>query len=137
MELNRWEDLSRRIFVPFHDGIISQFEGYEDLEELDWKSYRNRYGDIGRLDRILEAEGDTPNRYRLSKQADVLMLFYLLSPGELTELSAVSAIRSTRSETSLVTLSTTRHAPRTARRCPAWSIPGSWLVLTGLGPGIA
>ena len=86
MELNRWEDLSRRIFVPFHDGIISQFEGYEDLEELDWKSYRNRYGDIGRLDRILEAEGDTPNRYRLSKQADVLMLFYLLSPGELTEL---------------------------------------------------
>ncbi len=85
-ELNRWGDLSRRIFVPFHDGIISQFEGYEDLEELDWQGYRNRYGDIGRLDRILEAEGDTPNRYRLSKQADVLMLFYLLSPGELTEL---------------------------------------------------
>ena len=25
------------MFVPFHDdGIISQFEGYEDLEELDW-----------------------------------------------------------------------------------------------------
>jgi alpha,alpha-trehalase len=85
-ELGRWEDLSRRIFVPFHDGVISQFEGYEDLEELDWKDYRSRYGDIGRLDRILEAEGDTPNRYRLSKQADVLMLFYLLSPGELTEL---------------------------------------------------
>ena len=85
-ELGRWEGLSRRIFVPFHDGVISQFEGYEDLEELDWKDYRSRYGDIGRLDRILEAEGDTPNRYRLSKQADVLMLFYLLSPGELTEL---------------------------------------------------
>ncbi len=85
-ELGRWEDLSRRIFVPFHDGFISQFEGYEDLEELDWQSYRDRYGDIGRLDRILEAEGDTPNRYRLSKQADVLMLFYLLSAGELTEL---------------------------------------------------
>ena len=85
-ELGRWEDLSRKIFVPFHDGVISQFEGYEDLEELDWQSYRNRYGDIGRLDRILEAEGDTPNRYRLSKQADVLMLFYLLSPEELTEL---------------------------------------------------
>jgi trehalose 6-phosphate phosphatase len=26
----------RRMFVPFHDdGIISQFEGYEQLEELD------------------------------------------------------------------------------------------------------
>ena len=85
-EAGRWEDLSRRIFVPFHDGVISQFEGYEDLEELDWEDYRSRYGDIGRLDRILEAEGDTPNRYRLSKQADVLMLFYLLSPEELTEL---------------------------------------------------
>ncbi len=85
-EVGRWEDLSRRIFVPFHDGVISQFEGYEDLEELDWQDYRSRYGDIGRLDRILEAEGDTPNRYRLSKQADVLMLFYLLSPEELTEL---------------------------------------------------
>ena len=85
-EMGRWEDLSRRIFVPFHDGVISQFEGYEDLEELDWQDYRSRYGDIGRLDRILEAEGDTPNRYRLSKQADVLMLFYLLSPEELSEL---------------------------------------------------
>jgi len=85
-ELNRWEDLSRRLFVPFHDGVISQFEGYEDLEELEWQDYRSRYGDIGRLDRILEAEGDTPNRYRLSKQADVLMLFYLLSAEELTEL---------------------------------------------------
>ena len=26
------------MFVPFHaDGVISQFEGYEDLEELDWE----------------------------------------------------------------------------------------------------
>ena len=85
-ELTGWDDISRRIFVPFHDSVISQFEGYGELEELDWEGYRKRYGDIGRLDRILEAEGDTPNRYRLSKQADVLMLFYLLSPSELTTL---------------------------------------------------
>src|SRR5678815_3075811 len=75
--------MSRRIFVPFHDGVISQFEGYADLNELDWEAYRDMYGDIGRLDRILEAEGDTTNRYKLSKQADVLMLFYLLSSQEL------------------------------------------------------
>ena len=75
-----------RALAKVSDGVISQFEGYEDLEELDWQDYRSRYGDIRRLDRILEAEGDTPNRYRLSKQADVLMLFYLLSPEELTEL---------------------------------------------------
>jgi trehalose/maltose hydrolase-like predicted phosphorylase len=85
-EVAGWDDLSRRIFVPFHDGVISQFEGYERLDELDWEAYRDRYGDIARLDRILEAEGDTPNRYKLSKQADVLMLFYLLSAQELTAL---------------------------------------------------
>ena len=31
------------------------------------------------LDRILEAEGDSTNNYKVSKQADVLMLFYLFS----------------------------------------------------------
>ena len=86
-ELRRWDDISRRMFVPFHeDGIISQFEGYEKLEEFDWDGYRNRYGDIQRLDRILEAEGDSPNRYKASKQADVLMLFYLFSSEELAAL---------------------------------------------------
>jgi trehalose/maltose hydrolase-like predicted phosphorylase len=86
-ELARWDEISRKMFVPFHDdGIISQFEGYESLEELDWAAYRKRYGDIARLDRILEAEGDTPNRYKLSKQADVLMLFYLFSSEQLSAL---------------------------------------------------
>ncbi len=84
VELERWEDLTRRLFVPFHgDGIISQFAGYDGLEELDWDAYRQRYGDIQRFDRILHAEDDTPNRYKLAKQADVLMLFYLLSADEL------------------------------------------------------
>src|SRR5690606_33637651 len=75
-EITRFEDVARKMYVPFHDGVISQFDGYADLEELDWAGYRERYGDIRRLDRILEAEGDTPNRYKASKQADVLMLFY-------------------------------------------------------------
>ncbi len=86
-ELERWDEVSRHLFVPFHeDGIISQFEGYEALEELDWEAYRQRYGDVQRLDRILEAEGDTPARYKASKQADVLMLFYLFSAEELQQL---------------------------------------------------
>ncbi|WP_083395410.1 trehalose-phosphatase [Rhodococcus koreensis] len=85
-EMARWSDISRRMFVPFHDQVISQFEGYGDLTELDWDRYRERYGDIQRLDRILEAEGDDVNRYRASKQADVLMLFYLLSADELRDL---------------------------------------------------
>ncbi|MCX5316577.1 glycoside hydrolase family 65 protein [Streptomyces sp. NBC_00154] len=82
-ELERWEDISRRLYVPYHRGVISQFAGYGELDELDWAAYRERYGDIRRLDRILEAEGDTVNRYQASKQADVLMLGYLFSPGEL------------------------------------------------------
>ena len=84
-ELALWDTISRRLKVVFHnDGIISQFEGYEDLEELDWDAYRDKYGDIHRLDRILESEGKSPNHYKLSKQADVLMLFYLFSAEELT-----------------------------------------------------
>ncbi|WP_411141991.1 glycoside hydrolase family 65 protein [Streptomyces sp. x-80] len=82
-ERERWEDIAHRLHVPHHRGVISQFAGYGDLAELDWEGYRKRYGDIRRLDRILEAEDDTPNRYQASKQADVLMLGYLFSPAEL------------------------------------------------------
>jgi trehalose/maltose hydrolase-like predicted phosphorylase len=79
--------MSRRMFVPFHgDGIISQFEGYDELEELDWDAYRARYGNIQRLDRILRAEGDDPDRYKIAKQADVVMLFFLFSRDELRPL---------------------------------------------------
>jgi alpha,alpha-trehalase len=85
-EIEAWDEVSRTLTVPFHDGVISQFEGYEELEEFDWDGYREKYGDIRRLDRILHAEGDTPNRYKVSKQADVLMLFYLLSEERLSEL---------------------------------------------------
>jgi alpha,alpha-trehalase len=86
-ELDRWADITRRIFVPFHgEKIISQFAGYGELEEFDWAGYERRYGDIQRLDRILKAEDDSPNRYKVAKQADVLMLFYLLSAEELHQI---------------------------------------------------
>lgn len=86
-EIRRWEEISRKMYVPFmKSGIISQFEGYEDLEDLDFDKYREKYGDIHRLDRILKAEGDNPNRYKVSKQADVLMLLFLLSAEELESL---------------------------------------------------
>ena len=86
-ELALWQDMSRRMFVPFHeDGIISQFEGWDDLEELDWDAYRAKYGNIQRLDRILRAEGDEPDRYKIAKQADTVMLFFLFSDEELREI---------------------------------------------------
>ncbi len=85
-DLERWEHMTRKMRLAWHDGVLSQFEGYERLKELDWEDYRIRYGNIGRLDRILEAEGDSTNNYRLSKQADVLMLFYLLSEDEISDI---------------------------------------------------
>jgi trehalose/maltose hydrolase-like predicted phosphorylase len=86
-ELAVWQDMSRRMFIPFlGDGIISQFEGYEDLEELDWDAYRAKYGNIQRLDRILRAEGKDPNRYKVTKQADTVMLFFLFRQDELREI---------------------------------------------------
>ncbi|MFO7890942.1 MAG: glycoside hydrolase family 65 protein [bacterium] len=86
-ELEKWEFISKKMFVPFHENdIISQFEGYEKLKEFDWEGYWNKYGNIERLDRILHAEGDSPNHYKAGKQADVLMLFYLFSAEELKEL---------------------------------------------------
>lgn len=86
-ELDLWRNVSRGLRLVFHeDGVISQFEGYDALAEFDWAGYRRKYGDIQRLDRILEGEGDSPNRYKVSKQADVLMLFYLFSAEELAEI---------------------------------------------------
>jgi trehalose/maltose hydrolase-like predicted phosphorylase len=86
-EIHRWHEMSRKMFVPFHgEGIISQFEGYEDLLELDWDGYRSKYPNIQRLDRILRAEGDNPDRYSVSKQADTLMLFFPFSDRELRRL---------------------------------------------------
>jgi len=86
-DLEHWREVSRRMYVPFHeDGVISQFEGYESLQEFDWGRYREKYGSTQRLDRILGAENDTPNRYQVGKQADVLMLFYLFSCEELLDL---------------------------------------------------
>jgi trehalose/maltose hydrolase-like predicted phosphorylase/beta-phosphoglucomutase-like phosphatase (HAD superfamily) len=88
-ELDRWRDITAKMKVVFHaDGVLTQFEGYEDLLEFDWEGYRERYGNIARLDRLLEAEGDSTNRYKLAKQADVLMLLFLLSRTELLELLA-------------------------------------------------
>ncbi|MFH1725670.1 MAG: trehalose-phosphatase [Elusimicrobiota bacterium] len=83
-ELDRWRKITRKMKVVFHNGgIISQYEGFEKLKEFDWDGYRKKYGDIHRLDRILKAEGDSPDNYQVSKQADAAMLFYLLEPREL------------------------------------------------------
>jgi len=88
-ETNRWSEIQTAMTLPITSkGLLEQFEGYDELEELDWDGYRAKYGNIGRMDRILKAEGDSPNRYKLSKQADLCMLFYFLSPPMLREMLA-------------------------------------------------
>jgi trehalose/maltose hydrolase-like predicted phosphorylase len=124
-ELIRFEDVSRKMRLTFHDGVLSQFEGYEKLAELDWAGYRDKYGDIRRLDRILEAEGDTVNRYRASKQADALMLFYLLSAGELEDLLTRLGYDY---DPGLITRTIGYYLPRTSHGSTLSALVHAWLL---------
>ena len=82
-----WDDIVRKMNIVINDqGIISQFDGYFKLKELNWQAYKIKYGNIRRLDRILKAEGKSPNDYKVAKQADVLMIFYLFSFKQAKEL---------------------------------------------------
>ncbi|MBN1622392.1 MAG: glycoside hydrolase family 65 protein [Endomicrobiales bacterium] len=86
-ELIKWDRITRKMNLIINDeGVISQFKGYMKLKELDWEGYRSEYGKIERLDRILKAEGRSPDSYKLSKQADVLMIFYLFSLPEIGDI---------------------------------------------------
>lgn len=88
-ELNKWKEISEKLFLDINtDGIIAQYEGYFDLKELDWKLYKEKYGNIYRMDRILKAEGLTPDEYKVAKQADMLMTFYNLEKSEVDSLLA-------------------------------------------------
>ncbi len=78
-ELEKWDDILQKLnLVISPEGIISQFDGYFDLKELDWDHYRKEYGNIYRMDRILKAEGKSADEYKVAKQADTLMTFYNL-----------------------------------------------------------
>jgi trehalose/maltose hydrolase-like predicted phosphorylase len=83
-ETQSWDRISRALYLPFSgDGVLSQFEGFEHLQPMpaDWL-----HGEKPRLDWWLEARGDSCDRYQVSKQADVLMLFYLFPPAQLQNL---------------------------------------------------
>jgi len=86
-EISRWHTISRNLNIPVSkEGIIEQFEGYFNLKELDWEAYRQNNGNISRLDRILKAEGKSPDDYKLAKQADTLMVFYNLDREVITRI---------------------------------------------------
>jgi trehalose/maltose hydrolase-like predicted phosphorylase/beta-phosphoglucomutase-like phosphatase (HAD superfamily) len=84
--LNRMKDIRTKLCVNIENGILEQFKGYMKLKELDWGLYRKKYKSIKRIDRILKAEGLTPDDYKVAKQPDSLMLYYLLTPGEINSI---------------------------------------------------
>jgi len=86
-DLSKWRGVIEKMTVPMdQNGIIHQFEGYMDLQELDWDEYKKKYGNIHRIDRILKAEGQFSDSYKVAKQADVLMMFYVLNLQELKKI---------------------------------------------------
>ncbi len=86
-EVERWRSIIHKMYVPMsRNGIIHQFEGYMKLKELDWDEYRRKYDNIHRVDRILKAEGLSPDDYKVAKQADVVMIFYVLNYNEIKEI---------------------------------------------------
>ncbi len=86
-EIEKWSDISQKMNLVISDeGIISQYDGYFDLEELDWDYYAKKYENTHRMDRVLKAEGKSPDDYKVAKQADTLMLYYNLSNDKVTEI---------------------------------------------------
>ncbi len=83
-ELNYWKEISHHLNIIIQNGILAQYDGYFDLEELDWDYYKNKYGNIYRMDRLLRAEGKSADNYKVAKQADTLMMFYNLPEKEVT-----------------------------------------------------
>jgi len=140
-ELDHWRDITSKMRVVFHqDGVLAQFEGYEQLQEFDWEGYRARYGNIQRLDRVLEAEGDSTNRYKVSKQADVLMLLLLLSRDGLRELLRNLGYEVTNAQlarTVAYYLDRTAHGSTLSGVVSAWALartdpPQAWRFLLGV-----
>jgi beta-phosphoglucomutase family hydrolase len=86
-ELFHWREIGKKLNIVISpEGILSQYDGYFDLKELDWDGYRAKFGNIYRLDRILKAEGKSADEFKVAKQADTLMIFYNLDPEQVTNM---------------------------------------------------
>ena len=89
LSLTELDQIRKKLKLDINqEGIIAQFEGYFDLKEIDWADYRKKYGNIYRMDRILNAEGKSADDYKVAKQADSLMIFYNLTKDKVSHLLA-------------------------------------------------
>lgn len=83
---NKAQAVSKKLNLEINaQGIVAQFAGYFDLKRLDFAAYQEKYGDIYRIDRILKAEGKTPDAYQVAKQGDFLMAIYVLGAAKTQE----------------------------------------------------
>ena len=83
----RVDDMKHHLALDINeDGIVGQFQGFFELKEFDWDHYREKYGNIYRLDRLLKAEGKSANDYKVTKQADALMAFYNFDKKQIDEI---------------------------------------------------
>lgn len=73
--LQRWTDIIGCLFVPYdpESGLIEQFEGFFDREDVDLTRYEPRSRSMQSLLGV-----EQTNRTQVIKQPDVLMLLYLL-----------------------------------------------------------
>ncbi|MBI9034022.1 MAG: HAD hydrolase-like protein [Bacteroidales bacterium] len=86
-ELNEWLVISRNLnLIISEKNILAQYDGYFELKELDWEYYKEKYGNIYRMDRILKSEGKSADDFKVAKQADTLMTYYNLDNSEITRL---------------------------------------------------
>ena len=74
-ELAHWQDVAANIFIPYDEasGLFTQFEGFFDLQPVDWPRFAAR---TASMQYLLGIEG--ANRSQVIKQADVVMLLCLL-----------------------------------------------------------
>jgi trehalose/maltose hydrolase-like predicted phosphorylase len=74
--LDHWRDVAARLRIPRdrHTGMFEEFDGFFQLEPLDQKKYQGRTKSYQGLLGVEEVQ-----RYRIVKQADVLMLLTVLN----------------------------------------------------------
>jgi len=73
--LERWRDVVQHIYIPYDSstGLFEQFDGFFGLKDLDWPALEPRRQSIQSLLGI-----EATQKVQALKQADVLMLLYLL-----------------------------------------------------------
>ncbi len=86
VEIKRWKEISHQLNIVIQNNILAQYDGYFELKELDWDFFRNKYGNVYRMDRLLKAEDKSADDYKVAKQADTLMTFYNLPEKEVTSI---------------------------------------------------